>query len=72
MFLMCGGIALAAFGNVFAYIAQIKHLNQLKSERPGEPAGTPWGYAAVTLIVISVFAFIGGVILASFGFLEKI
>lgn len=72
MFLMCSGIALAAFGNVLAYIAQIKHLNQLKSERPGEPAGTPWGYAAVTLIIISVFAFIGGVILASFGFLEKI
>ncbi|MAN52938.1 MULTISPECIES: hypothetical protein [unclassified Marinimicrobium] len=72
MFVMCGGISLAVFGNILAYIAQIKHLNQLKSKSPGDPAGTPWGYAAVTLIVISVVAFIGGVILASFGFVQKI
>lgn len=65
-------IALAVFGNVLAYIAQIKHLNQYKSQSAGEPAGTPWGYAAVTLIVISVLAFIAGVLLASFGFVSKI
>lgn len=72
MFVMCGGIALAVLGNVLAYIAQIKHLNQLKNQVQGEPAGTPWGYAAVTLILISVVAFIGGVVLASFGFVQKI
>lgn len=72
MFVMCGGIAFAVVANILAYIAQVKHLNQLKSEAPGEPAGTPWGYASVTLVAVSVVAFIGGVMLASFGFMQKI
>lgn len=70
IFVFCIGISLALTANVLAYVAQLKHLNQLKNNQTGNPAGTPWGYSAVACVVASIITFMLGVGFASYGFLQ--